>query len=72
MQTSDAALDSTLNSQHSNGSSGKEGRPHLDALVIGGGFGGVYLLHLLRQQGFKAKIVEAGGGLGGIWYWNNC
>jgi len=30
----------------------------------------VYLLHQLRKRGFKAKIVEAGSDLGGIWYWN--
>ena len=39
----------------------------LDALVIGGGFGGVYLLHRLRQEGFNVKMVEAGTALGGIW-----
>lgn len=44
----------------------------LDALVIGGGFGGVYLLHRLRREGFNVKLVEAGKGLGGIWHWNNC
>ncbi|KAF2167003.1 hypothetical protein M409DRAFT_66115 [Zasmidium cellare ATCC 36951] len=43
----------------------------LDALIIGAGFAGVYLLHRLRQEGFNAKIVEAGTGLGGIWHWNN-
>ena len=43
----------------------------LDALVIGGGFGGVYLLYKLRKEGFNVKMVESGNGLGGIWYWNN-
>ncbi|KAK3722215.1 hypothetical protein LTR37_002648 [Vermiconidia calcicola] len=43
----------------------------LDAVVIGAGFAGVYLLHRLRQEGFNVKLVEAGSGLGGIWYWNN-
>lgn len=43
----------------------------LDAVIIGGGFAGVYLLYLLRKEGFNAKIVEAGTGLGGIWWWNN-
>jgi cation diffusion facilitator CzcD-associated flavoprotein CzcO len=42
----------------------------LDALVVGAGFAGVYLLHQLRKKNFKAKIVEAGSGLGGIWHWN--
>ncbi|KAK4943934.1 hypothetical protein LTR10_016650 [Elasticomyces elasticus] len=42
----------------------------LDMVIVGAGFAGVYLLHQLRKRGFKAKIVEAGSDLGGIWYWN--
>lgn len=42
----------------------------LDALVVGSGFGGVWLLYHLRKLGFKVKIFEAGQDLGGIWYWN--
>lgn len=42
----------------------------IDALVIGAGFAGCYLLHKLREAGFRAKIVEAGTDLGGIWHWN--
>jgi cyclohexanone monooxygenase len=28
------------------------------------------MLHLLREKGFKAIVVEAGSGVGGTWYWN--
>ncbi|KAI2472397.1 cyclopentanone 1,2-monooxygenase [Annulohypoxylon bovei var. microspora] len=42
----------------------------LDALIIGAGFSGVYQLKKLRDEGYNAKIVEAGSGYGGIWYWN--
>ena len=43
----------------------------IDALVVGAGFGGVYMLHKLRDElGLKAKIFEAGTDIGGIWYWN--
>ncbi|KAH0842356.1 hypothetical protein AYO21_00029 [Fonsecaea monophora] len=42
----------------------------LDMVIVGAGFAGIYLLHQLRKLGFKAKIVEAGSDLGGIWYWN--
>ena len=41
-----------------------------DAVVIGAGFGGMYMLHRLRQKGFTARVFEAGKGVGGTWYWN--
>ncbi|KAF3037306.1 hypothetical protein E8E12_001445 [Didymella heteroderae] len=41
-----------------------------DVLIVGAGFGGVYLMHKLRQLGYKCKIFEAGTELGGIWHWN--
>ena len=41
-----------------------------DALVIGAGFAGLYMLHRLRQLGFNARVIEAGEGVGGTWYWN--
>ncbi|CAG8977789.1 hypothetical protein HYALB_00010874 [Hymenoscyphus albidus] len=43
----------------------------LDAVVVGAGFAGIYLLHQLRKEGLRVKIVEAGHGLGGVWYWNS-
>jgi len=45
-------------------------RADFDAVVVGGGFGGLYMLHRLRQLGFSARVIEAGGGIGGTWYWN--
>jgi cyclohexanone monooxygenase len=42
----------------------------LDAIVIGAGFGGLYMLHELRENGFKAVAIEAGTDVGGAWYWN--
>lgn len=46
--------------------------PHVepDAIVIGGGFGGCNALYKLRQLGLSVKLIEAGGGFGGVWYWN--
>jgi cyclohexanone monooxygenase len=41
-----------------------------DAIVIGAGFAGMYMLHRLRQKGFSARVLEAGKGVGGTWYWN--
>jgi cation diffusion facilitator CzcD-associated flavoprotein CzcO len=43
----------------------------LDALVIGGGFGGLMAAARLREAGVKdLRIVEKGGDFGGTWYWN--
>ena len=41
-----------------------------DAIIVGAGFAGLYMLHQLRGRGFKARIFEAGTGVGGTWYWN--
>jgi cyclohexanone monooxygenase len=41
-----------------------------DAVVVGGGFAGLYSLHKLRGQGLTARVYEAGDGVGGTWYWN--
>lgn len=41
-----------------------------DAVVVGGGFAGLYALHRLRQLGLSVRLFEEGGGVGGTWYWN--
>jgi cation diffusion facilitator CzcD-associated flavoprotein CzcO len=41
-----------------------------DVVIIGAGISGIYQLYLLTQDGLKAKLLEAGGGVGGTWYWN--
>jgi cyclohexanone monooxygenase len=42
----------------------------LDVIVVGAGFAGLYLLDRLRSMGMEVQVFEAGGGLGGVWYWN--
>ncbi|KIK68165.1 hypothetical protein GYMLUDRAFT_216780 [Collybiopsis luxurians FD-317 M1] len=42
----------------------------IDALVVGAGFAGLYELYHLRALGYKVKIFEEGGDIGGVWYWN--
>lgn len=43
----------------------------LDAVIIGAGFSGMYQLLSLRDQlGMNVKVLEAGAGVGGTWYWN--
>ena len=41
-----------------------------DAVVVGAGFAGMYMLHKLRELGFTARVFEAGSGIGGTWFWN--
>ena len=43
---------------------------HYDAVVVGAGFSGLYMLHRLRGLGFSARVFEQGGDVGGTWYWN--
>jgi cyclohexanone monooxygenase len=42
----------------------------VDAVVVGAGFAGLYMLHRLRTSGISARAFEAGDGVGGTWYWN--
>src|ERR671937_1895906 len=41
-----------------------------DAIIIGAGVTGLYQLYFLRQRGLAVRVYEAGGGVGGTWYWN--
>ncbi len=42
----------------------------VDAVIVGAGFSGLYMLHRLRGLGLTARVYEAGEGVGGTWYWN--
>ncbi len=48
----------------------KRASPDYDALIVGAGFSGIYLLHKLRNAGFNVLLVDAAAEPGGIWYWN--
>ncbi len=41
-----------------------------DAVVVGAGFSGLYLLWRLRRLGLSVRVIETGDGVGGTWYWN--
>jgi cation diffusion facilitator CzcD-associated flavoprotein CzcO len=41
-----------------------------DVVIVGAGFAGMYMLHRLRSLGFNVRLFEAGGDVGGTWYWN--
>ena len=41
-----------------------------DALIVGSGFAGMYMLHKLNEIGLKSIILEEASDVGGTWYWN--
>ena len=51
-------------------SGGRTGAATYDAIVIGAGIAGMYQLHRLRGLGLRVRVLEAGDGVGGTWYWN--
>lgn len=48
----------------------KQGVTRLDVVVVGAGFGGMYAVYKFREMGMKIQGFEAGGDVGGVWYWN--
>ncbi len=41
-----------------------------DAVIVGAGFSGMYMLYRLRRLGLRAVVIEAADDVGGTWYWN--
>lgn len=43
----------------------------VDAVVVGGGFGGLLTAAHLKKSGLqRIRIIDAAGDFGGVWYWN--
>ena len=42
----------------------------VDMIIVGAGFAGLYQLYRARRMGLSVKLLEAGDGVGGTWYWN--
>ncbi|MFM8304764.1 MAG: flavin-containing monooxygenase [Actinomycetota bacterium] len=42
----------------------------VDVLVVGAGMTGVNALYRLVEEGFSTRVLEAGDGVGGTWFWN--
>ena len=42
----------------------------LDAIIIGAGISGMFMLYRLRELGLRTRVFEAGSNVGGTWYWN--
>ena len=49
---------------------GNSNNAKYDAVVVGAGFGGMYMLHHLRELGFRAVVLERAADVGGTWFWN--
>jgi cyclohexanone monooxygenase len=43
---------------------------HCDAVIVGAGFAGLYMLYRLRELGLSLRVFEAGSDIGGTWFWN--
>lgn len=41
-----------------------------DMLIVGAGFAGLYQLYRAREMGLRVRVLEAGNGVGGTWFWN--
>ena len=47
-----------------------DGIKEFDAIVVGAGFAGLFMLHRLRGLGMSVRVLEAGSAIGGTWFWN--
>ena len=43
---------------------------NFDAIIIGAGISGMFMLYRLRELGMSARVYESGTDIGGTWYWN--
>ncbi|MFJ9089544.1 flavin-containing monooxygenase [Streptomyces sp. NPDC102384] len=42
----------------------------VEVLVIGAGVTGIHQLYEAKKAGFSVQLLEAGDGVGGVWFWN--
>ncbi|WP_286198893.1 flavin-containing monooxygenase [Mycolicibacterium sp. ELW1] len=45
-------------------------KSHVDVVVVGAGFAGLYALHKFRSQGLSVRVFEGAPDVGGTWYFN--
>lgn len=48
----------------------KQNLQQYDAVIVGAGFSGLYMLHRLREAGYSVRVYEAAPDIGGTWYFN--
>jgi cation diffusion facilitator CzcD-associated flavoprotein CzcO len=41
-----------------------------DAIIVGAGVSGLYLLQRLREAGLSVLVIDQASGVGGTWFWN--
>jgi len=41
-----------------------------DVLIIGAGMSGMFSLYRMRELGLRVRVLEAGSGEGGTWFWS--
>ena len=62
---------STSTSNHPAAAANPGKTTRYDAVIIGAGFSGLYMLHKLRDElGLNVRVFDKAGGVGGTWYWN--
>jgi cyclohexanone monooxygenase len=52
------------------GTGSSESPTHIEVVVVGAGFAGLYMLYRLRGMGIEALGFEAAADVGGTWYYN--
>src|ERR1041384_2710708 len=65
----DQYREQTMPALHTNPGNSAGAGP-FDAVVVGAGFAGMYMLYRLRGLGLSVRVFEQGDGVGGTWYWN--
>ncbi|HET6875619.1 MAG TPA: alpha/beta hydrolase fold domain-containing protein [Acidimicrobiales bacterium] len=48
----------------------QKAQTEVDAVVVGAGFAGLYLIHRLRAMGRSVVAFDSADDVGGTWYWN--
>ena len=66
----DRSFDSNLGDRQQSASTDASSRSDFDAVIVGAGFAGLYMLYRLRGLGLSVRVLEAASGVGGTWYWN--
>ncbi len=56
--------------EHTFNKGSRGGAAKVDVLIVGAGITGIYQMYRAREAGFSVKLLEAGDGVGGTWYWN--